>query len=105
MSDEPAAKPPITPELPPKAETVVSEVGSANAPYIFFDEISGFGAYNGIAHMTLPAMRFIGVDGKLRTDQVVVAHLRMNLVALKTLKDTIPKIELLLKPAASEQKN
>ena len=106
MSDKPTAKPPVAPQLSPRAaETVVSEIGSANAPYIFFDEISSFGSYNGIGHMTLEAMRFMEVDGKLRTDRVVVAHLRMNLVALKTLKDTIPKIELLAQPAASGEKN
>ena len=93
-------------ELPAaKVEAGVSEDASANAPFILFDEISGFGSYNGIAHMTLEALRFMNVNGKLRTDRVAVAHLRMNLVALKVLKDTIAKIELLAQPVPEGPKN
>ncbi len=105
MSDEPASKPPVFSEVIPGQEGNVSGVASANAPYIFFDEISGFGAYNGIAHMTLEALRFMTVGDKLRTDRVVVAHLRMNMAALKTLKEVIPKIELLAQPVADGTKN
>lgn len=100
-----AAGAPQYSELIPSVAGGLSGIASANAPYIFFDEIGSFGSYNGIAHMSLEALRFMGVDGQLRTDRVVVAHLRMNLVALKGLKDTISKIELLAEPVPEGAKN
>jgi hypothetical protein len=45
------------------------------------------------------------IDGKLRTDRVVVAHLRMNYVALKALKDIAAKLELMAEPIPKGQNN
>ena len=92
-------------EVIPAVAGGISAVGSASAPFVFFDEVGGFGRYNGIAHMTLEAMRFLAVNGQLRSDRVVVAHLRMNLVALRALKNTIQKIELLAEPVSEGAKN
>jgi hypothetical protein len=81
---------------PPPVKT--NDQASNGSPIIYFDEISSFGAYNGIAHITLEGLRFMDIDGKLRTDRVAVAHLRMNYVALKSLKDIAEKLELMAEP-------
>jgi hypothetical protein len=96
MANEPVP-PPIV-ELIPSTQDRISAVGSSNAPFIFFDRISNFGTYNGIAHMTLLATRFLpNVDGNPAHDFVVTAHLRMNLPALAALKAAIEGIEAMLK--------
>jgi hypothetical protein len=85
MVDEPV--PPPVVELIPSTQDHISAVGSATAPFVFFDRISNFGTYNGIAHMTLLATRFLpNVDNSPAHDFVVTAHLRMNLSALSALK-------------------
>ncbi|MGE4080111.1 MAG: hypothetical protein AB7F22_31660 [Reyranella sp.] len=90
--------------LPAAPETSVGAVDGAIAPFIFTDNAAALGYYNGIAHITLTAMRFRPRnDDKPGTvaDNVVTAHLRMNLVALASLKAAIEKIEFLAKPAAT----
>jgi len=105
MTDKTSVKPPVVTELIPSQAGGVSAVASANAPFIFFDEVAGLGHYNGICHLTLNAMRFMSVGSEVRQDATVVAHLRMNWHALAALKDAIEKIELLAKPPASGEKN
>jgi hypothetical protein len=61
VTDKPDDKTPPISELIPSVAGGVSGIASANAPIIFFDEIGAFGTYNGIVHMTLEAMRFMGV--------------------------------------------
>lgn len=63
------------------------------------DEFSTAGYYNGIAHITCSALRFMPGGGTERvlSDQVVVAHLRMNLHALAALKGAIALIEEIMK--------
>jgi hypothetical protein len=82
-----------------------NDKASNGSPIIYFDEITSFGAYNGIAHMTLEGLRFMDIDGKLRTDRVAVAHLRMNYVALKALKDIAEKLELMAEPVPEGPNN
>ena len=69
------------------------------APVIFFDNALTFGHYNGTAHITLSVnlSRSGGGSGITNTEQVA-AYLRMNLQALKQLKEAIAGIELLLEP-------
>lgn len=86
MADEP--KPTRIVEFLPSTEGSLSAIASGNAPIVYFDEVANFGTYSGIAHITLLAMRFLPApDGQSGRDCVVAAHLRMNYVALKMLKD------------------
>jgi hypothetical protein len=101
MSETSVTKPQAS--TPPPVET--NDKASNGSPIIYFDEITSFGAYNGIAHITLEGLRFMDIDGKLRTDRVVVAHLRMNYVALKALKDIAAKLELMAEPIPKGQNN
>src|SRR5712692_9140747 len=94
-ADKPA---PVIVEQIPSVEGGISAIGSLGAPIIFFDGVATMGHYNGIAHVCLTAMRFLHHPDGVKNDSVIVAHLRMNLLALKALKDAIEKIELMVKP-------
>jgi hypothetical protein len=50
---------PITEQFP-SVQGGLSALATAHAPLIFFDEVSNHGYYNGIAHITLEAIRFMG---------------------------------------------
>lgn len=102
LAETPAIVPTFA-EVIPSVAGGVSGLASANAPFVFFDEVGSRGYYNGIAHIGLEAVRFMGVDGKCRTDRAVVAHLRMNMHALAALKAAIAEIELLAQPTSSEK--
>ena len=104
MVKKPAA--PSVVERIPSVEGGMSAIASGNAPVIFFDHISNFGTYNGIAHITLVVMRFLqGPDNAAVQDNAVAAHLRMNIPALMALKETISKIELMLAKSDSGMVN
>jgi hypothetical protein len=105
MTDKPDAKPPVFTEAIPSAEGKLSGVASANAPVVFFDATPTFGHYNGIAHISLSAIRFIPGDGRVMTDSFFVAHLRTNMVGLQALKNAIQQIELLAEPVPEGAKN
>ena len=109
MTDESLTKPPVARELgTDDTPAGVGAIDGAIAPFIFTDGAAALGYYNGIAHMTLTALRFRPrSDEKAGTvmDSVVTAHLRMNMVALASLKAAIEKIELLAQPPASTGKN
>jgi hypothetical protein len=96
MTNE-ASNAPQRVEQVPSVENGVSAIASANAPFIFFDNVAVYGDYNGIVHMTLQAGRFVVGDGAFRSDQVMVAHLRMNMVAFKSLKEAVEKIERMIR--------
>ena len=83
---------PVT-ELIPSVKGGLSGIASANAPFIYIDEFSNHGQYNGTVHITCEALRFINVNDTATNDRVVVAHLRMNLHALAALKDVVAKLE------------
>jgi hypothetical protein len=83
---------PITEQFP-SVQGGLSALATAHAPLIFFDEVSNHGYYNGIVHITLEAIRFMGIEGAPVSDRVVVAFLRMNLPALATLKQAVIKAE------------
>jgi hypothetical protein len=100
----PVQTPPIT-EHVPSVKGDLSAIASANAPLIFFDSISNAGFYNGIAHITLEAMRFITINGTATNDRVVTAYLRMNYAALTSLKAAIAHVEDVAKKAAAETKH
>ena len=95
MVDKPATKLPI--EIIPSVEGGVSAIASANAPFLYFDGAANFGYLGGIANITLEAVRHISLDGtNVSRDRVMVAHLRMSLSALMSLKAAITGIENLI---------
>ena len=100
----------------PKATVVVEQIpsvagglsalASANAPFIYFDAAPNFGFNGGIANLSLEVVRFIpnpGVPGVF-TDRVTVAHLRMSLEGVRSLKTALEGIELMATPT-HEAKN
>ncbi len=72
--------------------------GSASAPFVYFDVASTYGFSNGIANVTLEASRALSIDGRVVTDRVVVAHLRMSRQAALGLRAALNGIELLATP-------
>jgi hypothetical protein len=67
-----------------------SAIGSANAPFVFFENAPVFGIRQGVGHITLTAQRaFPSPDGDALTDHVIVAHLRMGLEAALQLRNAI----------------
>jgi hypothetical protein len=97
VADEPAVKPLI--EVIPSRAGDVSAIASAQAPFIFFDNAAVFGYYNGIVHVTLETGRHTpAADGGIATDRVIVAHLRMNLEAAKSLKSALDGALLMATP-------
>ena len=102
MADETkTATNPVAVERIPSVAGGVSAIASAVASVIFFDATPTFGYYNGIAHITLSVMRFLPNDGKVASDNMLVAHLRMN----QALKESIAQIELLSQPVPEGAKN
>ncbi len=98
------------PAAPVAADIVdikISEIGSAHAPFLYFESASAFGFWNGVVRITLEAMRTIpsGQDGGVVNDRVITAHLRMNIPAALSLKAAIEGALLLARPAESETKN
>ena len=96
---QPVSAAPIVEQIP-SVQGGLSAVASAGAPIIFLDGVSNSGHYNGIAHLTLEALRFMAVNETAVSDRVIVAHLRMNLVALAALKAAIETIERGVRQAA-----
>ena len=95
-----------TPDAPPVIEATIpsaqgiSAIASANAPFIYFENVPAFAIMNGIGHVTLEAGRLLGSgpDGKVLTDRVLVAHLRGNLLAMKGLRAALDRIILMAEP-------
>jgi hypothetical protein len=105
MADETDKPAPVIVEQIPSVAGGMSAIANAVAPVIFFDAVPTFGHYNGIAHMTLSTMRFLPVAGKVAQDNMIVAHLRMNMVAMKALKEAIAAVELLAQSVPEGAKN
>ena len=74
---------------------------SAQAPIIFFDDVETFGHYNGIVHLTLK----VALPEKDGTPHVTAAYLRMNVLAFRQLQSAVNGIDLMLKRAASDERN
>jgi hypothetical protein len=104
MADETSVSPHHV-EVIPSVAGGTSAIASAHAPILFFDETTFFGAYNGIVHAALVAMRFHAApSGGVTTDKVTVAHLRMNLLAAQGLHAALGQaIALALNPTTDPQ--
>ena len=83
------------------ARELATALASAHAPFIYFDAAPNFGLNGGIANVSLEVVRFIPNPGSpgVFTDRVTVAHLRMSLDAVRSLKAAIEGIELMAVPA------
>jgi hypothetical protein len=103
MVDEPVA-PPVVEDVPSHAGAI-SAIASAAAPFIYFDGVPNYGFRDGIATMTLEALRHSSVNGQILTDRIVVGHVRISLRALHSLKMAIQAIELMISPPPEGEKN
>ena len=99
VSDKTNVKPPV--EVIPSVAGEISAIASAHAPFLYIDNASAFGYFNGIVRITLEAGRNMPTPGQaLSVDRVIVAHLRMNIPAALALKAAIEGALLMAAPAA-----
>lgn len=105
-SDEPLVPPGRPTQHVPDAGAAA--IASAHAPFLYFDVASVAGVNSGgVAHITLEALRHMSsnLTGTPQKDFVTVAHLRMDLNALRTLKQAIEHIETLVRPVTKAAPN
>jgi hypothetical protein len=99
MSDDSRPRPPV--EIIPSIEVGYSAIASAHAPFLYFENAPAFAHLNGIIRVTLEASRDIPRPPESVTnDRVIVAHLRMNITAARSLKAALEGALLLAAPAA-----
>ena len=100
-------KKPKEPTPPDARGPLLSVAGSENAPLISFDGAPTFGATNGVLQITLEAVRYYpGEPGApVVHDRVVVAHLRMTMVAAQLLKRALDGALLLAAPTETGAAN
>jgi hypothetical protein len=100
-------KPPLFVEQIPSVAGGISAMASANAPFIYFDGVPNYGFNGQIANITLEVVRFVSVPGPItpQVDRVSVAHLRMTLDAMRSLKNAIEGIEAMAHPVPEGAKN
>jgi len=80
-------------EIVPSLENEISGIASANAPFIYFENVPFHGTIPGIGKLTLTTQRNIcGRKGRVQADNVIVAHLAGNLLAIKALRDSCDAI-------------
>jgi hypothetical protein len=103
MPDETAAPTPV--EIIPSLQGQVSAIASASAPFVYSDIAQTFGFNSGVANITLEAIRFLVIGAKPPNDRVMVAHLRMSVAGLASLKNAINGIELLATLAPDDKSN
>ena len=105
-----AVKPKPTPAPEPQAAPAVLEVAeaaSALAPFIYFEEVPTFGHMNGIIRLTLDAIRIYpgAAPNTVKTDRVLVAHLRTNLLGARMLRDALDAALLMASPTETGSRN
>jgi hypothetical protein len=102
MTDKPHKETPVVRELP-----LVSELGSAHAPFLYFEDASAFGHINGIIRVTLEATRLYPEAGEhgAKIERVVVGHLRMNIPAARSLRAALDGALFLATPPETASKN
>lgn len=80
--------------------------GSANAPFIYFENAVVSGHHFGMIRVTLEAARLMAAEGSgVFADRVLVGHLRMNIPAAQSLRDSLDRALLMAKPAPTEAKD
>lgn len=88
-------------EIIPGVVGELSALASAQAPFIYFDNAPTFGLNEGIANVTLEAFRNLLIQGEVRNDRVIVAHLRMSLPTVHRLRNALDGIILAATPKPS----
>ncbi len=85
----------------------VAQAASAMAPFIYFEEVPTFGHMSGIIRITLDAIRIYPGEAPntVKTDRVLVAHLRTNLIGAKMLRDALDKALLMANPPETGSRN
>jgi hypothetical protein len=83
----------------------LSLLGSANAPILYFDGAPTFGFDGAIGNITLEAVVHISTEDRIATERRVVAHLRMGVKGLASLKKAIEVIELMASPTGGSSMN
>ena len=86
-------------KLPKIPAPPLSQIGSANAPFIYFEGAPTYGFDGTIGNITLEAITHIATDDHIQTERRVVAHLRMGAKGLASLKKAIEAIELMANPS------
>ena len=77
-----------------------------HAPFIFYENAPAFGFTNGIINLTLSANRtWLGSDGGVVNDQVVIAYLRENILAALSLRQALDNVLLLAAPTPEGKAN
>lgn len=107
MARKSTPKTSVAPEpVPPVVENIpsvhgrISALASADAPYVFFEQVPFFGLHDGVAMVTLTAQRHLGVlpDGSIAIDHVITGLLRGSIPAMRSLRSAIDGILLLAEP-------
>jgi hypothetical protein len=99
----PTSKASIMADNPEAQPQMVSVSDVPHAPFVYFENVPAFGFVNGIAAVTLSANRtWVGPDGKVVNDQVVVAYLRGNVPAFLGLRQAIDSALLMAAPTQQE---
>jgi hypothetical protein len=92
-------------KLPSIPSPALSQIGSATAPFIYFDGAPTFGFDGAVANITLEAMTHLSMNEGIVSERRVVAHLRMSVKALASLKQAIETIELMASPSRGSAMN
>jgi hypothetical protein len=83
---------------PPRPVTDAA-LGSAQAPFVYFDGVATYGIAAGAIQLELVAHAIVPTsDNQTRTDTIVVAHLRCSPAAAMTLRRALDGIELMTTP-------
>ncbi len=86
------------------AEVSISEAGSAQAPFLYFERASAFGHFEGLVRITLESQRILphSSGGGVTVDRVISAHLRMSVPAAQSLQRAIESALLMMAPENSK---
>lgn len=96
-----------TVETIPSVQGGISAIASADAPFLYFEGAPFYGLLNGVGQVTLDTGRIFGADanGKVIMDRVLVAHLRGNLNAIRSLRAALDGIILMSEPKPTSPSN
>jgi hypothetical protein len=104
MAQEPKTRRVV--EILPSVEEDISALGSANAPIIYFEAAPAYGHVHGsIIRVTLTTSRVMPSGGEVKSDHVVVAHLRMSHMAAQSLKNALERALLAALPKPTNKPN
>ena len=96
-----SVKPTVVESIPSVAGQI-SAVASANAPFLYFEDVAFYGLVGGVGKITLSVSRQIapGPGGTVLNDTVLVGHLVGNLAAMQALMRALNGVVLMASPPA-----